>query len=616
MAPVKRRRRRLRGLARVSKHRFVKPVLATMGILVLVWLLWCGWTAGRVYSDLSTAKDQAFVLRAALARGDAPGAQTASGRLSEASEAAAERTNGLTWRALRHLPVVGDDLSGLAEASNALNSIASEGVPPLVESARSLTVGSFAPSDHQFPLELIASLEGGATDSHTVFTNSAQRLRQIDSSGFVSPLRTVFDDLRDQVVDASRILDTAERAARLMPSLLGADGQRDYLFVFQNNAEVRATGGLPGALSLVHAEDGRVDITRQASSGDFGELDRPVVPLSRAEKLLFGSQLGTYFTDANFTPDFPRASLLWQARWKVTFGQDLDGIFVVDPVAMSYLIAATGPIQVDGVTLTADNLVQILENTVYANVTPAAQDEFFKHVAKAAFDVFAAGRGDQVRLVRGLARGISEGRIRIHSFDIADQSVITGTEIAGGLPNRPTTQPQVGVYLNDGTGAKMSYFLDYRVSVTSTSCSADRQHLRGSLRITSDTPGDVAALPEYVTGYAYRLGGFDRGDQIVVADIYAPVGGTLGDFTLDDEDLPRQFIDRYRGRVVVSIGLRLKPGQTRVVDWSIASGQGQLGPAVISVTPGARPENESSVAPSICQSAIRTAVPDGETRRE
>ena len=39
--------------------------------------------------------------------------------------------------------------------------------------------------------------------------------------------------------------------------MLGGDGPRNYLLVFQNNAEIRATGGLPGSWAEVHAEDGK-----------------------------------------------------------------------------------------------------------------------------------------------------------------------------------------------------------------------------------------------------------------------------------------------------------------------------------------------------------------------
>ena len=41
--------------------------------------------------------------------------------------------------------------------------------------------------------------------------------------------------------------------------MAGADGPRDYLLVFQNNAEIRATGGLPGSWARLHAEDGKLE---------------------------------------------------------------------------------------------------------------------------------------------------------------------------------------------------------------------------------------------------------------------------------------------------------------------------------------------------------------------
>ena len=37
----------------------------------------------------------------------------------------------------------------------------------------------------------------------------------------------------------------------------------------------------------------------------------------------------------------------------------------IDPVALSYLLAVTGPVTVDGVTLTADNAVDELLNGTY-----------------------------------------------------------------------------------------------------------------------------------------------------------------------------------------------------------------------------------------------------------
>lgn len=43
-----------------------------------------------------------------------------------------------------------------------------------------------------------------------------------------------------------------------MPSMLGADGPRRYVAVFENTAEARGTGGLPGAFAVLRAERGRL----------------------------------------------------------------------------------------------------------------------------------------------------------------------------------------------------------------------------------------------------------------------------------------------------------------------------------------------------------------------
>ena len=70
--------------------------------------------------------------------------------------------------------------------------------------------------------------------------------------------------------------------------MVGADGPRDYLLVFQNNAEIRATGGLPGAWARVHAQDGKLTIVEQGAGGDFGERATPVLALSKPERAVYG----------------------------------------------------------------------------------------------------------------------------------------------------------------------------------------------------------------------------------------------------------------------------------------------------------------------------------------
>ena len=274
MSPVRRRRRR--GV-RPTLRRWTAPfrarlrtrpvVLGIVGVvgLGLLALIWCGWTAYRVYSDLNEARDQAQIIEASLARGDIAGAQLANREFQELTEAAAGRTDGWVWSAFEVVPIFGDDAEGLATVSDVLSDLAESGIPPVLDSASQLNAGSFAPTDHQFPLDRIAALEAPAAQSSAVFVDAAERLGRIDSDGFTGPLANELDVLRDEVeLDLGDARDgrPGRSADARAPRRRAAPATTCY--VFQNNAEVRATGGLPGNMSLIHAEDGRVEITRQA----------------------------------------------------------------------------------------------------------------------------------------------------------------------------------------------------------------------------------------------------------------------------------------------------------------------------------------------------------------
>lgn len=593
------RRRRRRGARR--RRRILIGAGITAAVLTLAGV-WFAWVAQQVYSDLRDAERDARVLTDAIGEGDAERAREVLRDFQSSSRSAADRTDSVTWSVFEKVPFFGDDAQALSAVSEVLSNLGTEGVEPLVDSAEKISARAYAPKGGQFPLEAIAALEEPATRSHAAFEAASQELAGHDSENFVGPLAEAFDGLRLQVDAAEVALDTAARASRLMPAFLGADGDRDYLYVFQNNAEVRSTGGLPGNVSLVSASNGQVEITRQASGAQFGEADEPVLPLTDEERSIYGRQLGTYFLDANFTPDFPRASELWRARWEQAFDDDIDGVFSVDPVTLSYLLEATGPVTVNGVQLDTTNVVRVVESLVYLNVTdPLQQDAFLNAVAKTVFDTFAGGAGDPVRVIRALYRGVAEGRVRIHSFTETDQAQVAGTEIAGELPVESGRNPHVGVYLNDATGSKMSYYLQYAVDVAAVSCADDRQSLRGRMVITSDTPPDPEKLPETVTGFDEIRDPFiKRGQQFVVADVFAPIDGEVSNVEVDGELLDPPVIDRLNGRDLVSLAFLFEPGETHRVTWDMTTGADQGGDTIVSVTPGALPENESSVVPSAC----------------
>ena len=85
----------------------------------------------------------------------------------------------------------------------------------------------------------------------------------------------------------------------------------------------------------------------------------------------------------------------------------------LDPVAMSYLLEGTGPVQVGDVTLTSDNLVDELLSRPYRELEPAAQDELFQQAARAIFEASTGKLASPMRFVEGLERAAREGRLLV-----------------------------------------------------------------------------------------------------------------------------------------------------------------------------------------------------------
>jgi hypothetical protein len=565
-------------------------------LLLICGLTWVGWSAWHVNRDLSAAADDASRLQAAVSTGDNRVADDALARLQVHSSGAARRTGGPTWSVLARLPVVGDDARGVRLVSDVLFDLSENGIEPLANTAKDLE--SLLPRNGKVSIDAVTSLQTPVASGARAFSVADDRLEAQDSSGFVEPLRTKYQDLASRVSDAASALDSASTALQVVPGMLGEAGTRNYLLVFQNNAEIRATGGLPGAISLVRADHGKVEMTRQLAANAIPEASTSALPLDPAERMIYGRQLGTYFLDANFTPDFPRTAALMKARWEQLYDERIDGVLSIDPVALSYLLAATGPVTVGDIQLTSENAVDELLHEVYLRYpNPADQDAWFREVARAVFDRVSSGAESPQALIKALARGANEHRLYVTSFEEDEQSTLSGTQVAGEIVTDPTAPPQVGVYLNDATGAKMSYYLRYHVQVRTSGCTNGRQGLDGKLEMTSAAPLDAASLPAYVTG-AGRFG-TDPGSQLVLVRLYGPVGGSLTGLKLDKRVVTPDVVDA-EGRPVVTVPVLLKPEDSLDLTWEMTTGLNQSRATRVSVTPSVVAGDSSSVAPSSC----------------
>ncbi|MEC9053405.1 MAG: DUF4012 domain-containing protein [Actinomycetota bacterium] len=557
-------------------------IVGGLGLLV-------GWRAVQVNDSLQQAVRDAEDLQTALESGEQADIDEALTALQTSAGESADLTGGPVWTLATWVPYLGDDASGVRTASRVVSDLAADGIGPLAETATELD--RLLPKDGRVDTAAVQDLQDPVAIAAESLSRASEDLQAEDSSRFVDRFRMEYRELTALVTDAAQAMDSAKVTVDLLPEVLGAEDRRNYLLVFQNNAEIRSTGGLPGAMSIISTEDGRISLGRQDSANRFGERATPVLPLTKDEKAVFTEKLGTYMLDANFTPDWPRAAELIRARWEEVHPERLDGVLTVDTVAVSYLLGVTGPVQVGDYTLTADNAVDTLLNQVYIDFpAPADQDAFFRLVAKTVFEKIASGEvGKPRELLRALVRAGDEGRVAVHLTDEAEQETIAVRRVAGSTRDADGVAQGLDILLQDATASKMSYYLDYRTRAAVTACTAETARVRVTTTLVSNPPDNPASLPRYITGGANT--GTEPGEQLVQVRLLTPSEGRIRGFTIRGKKYgPRSLY--LEDRQVSTAYLLLEPDQPADVVWIVDVPR--RGEIPVRVTPGIDPRDYSS----------------------
>lgn len=503
----------------------LRIVLAVVLLLILA-VAWVGVRGVLAKGHLERAVADVSTLRSQLSNGDTSGAQGTAAKLEDDASAARSLTSDPIWATSEYIPFFGTNLRAVRQVAGIVDDVATGAIAPVSGVVGELGLDSFTPKDGKVGLEPLKRAQAPVQQAATTISKASKDAAAIDVSGTLSPVTSAVNQLRNALQSVEGQVDVANRVVQLAPAMLGADGDRQYLLLFQNNAELRAGGGIPGAVALLNVNDGSVALGDQRSGQSFGPYPESVLPLDDGTKGLYGEITGQYMQDVTLTPRFDVSGKLAQAMWQRETGQRINGVIAIDPVTLGYLLQATGPVQLaTGDTLTSDNAVKLLLSDAYAKYSdPKVQDAFFASAASAVFEKVSSGGFDAKQFVAALTQSAGEGRLRLWSADGAEEELIDGTAVSGALPTADEEARQFGVYLNDGTGSKMDYYLKKTVSVGSSVCRQDGLPTSAvEVTITNTAPADAAtSLPRYVTGGGAF--GTEPGKIKTLIAVYAPKG--------------------------------------------------------------------------------------------
>lgn len=493
-------------------------------LLIVFAVAWIGVRGLLARDHLERAVSDVSTLRSQLESGHGSAALSTSRSLEGEADAARRLTGDPVWSAAQLVPFIGPNLRAVRGIAVIVDDVAHDAVVPATRALGAVNEGALTPKSGAIDVSSIKAAQPSVAAATTSLASAARDADAIDTRQTVSVVTDAVGHLRSVLNDVSARADAANRVITLAPEMLGGAGEKHYLVLFQNNAELRAGGGNPGALAYVSVDAGKITLGQQASTAQFPGWAAPVLPLSEDTKGLYGAITGQYMQDVTLTPRFDVSAALAREMWKQKFGSEVDGVVAVDPVTLGYVLRATGPVQLPtGEVLSSDNAAQLLLSEAYSKYpVPAEQDAFFSSAASAVFSRVAAGSFDAKSFIGALTTAADEGRVRVWSANPAERSELAGTAVADQLPESGSGAQRFGVFLNDATGAKMDYYLQKRVSVGSQVCRRDgRPTWVVSVTLTNTAPADAGStLPPYVTGNADF--GVTPGDVRTNVAIYAP----------------------------------------------------------------------------------------------
>ena len=580
------------------------------------FLLLLAWDLYSIRSELSAGQQALDDLTL-----DAAGSQGLTGLANDAKahlDAADGRARtSLPLRFLSLLPGSGDQVRGLRDLTGVTARLGETGA----DAAQAIDVRLDEAGE---PAGRVALLDEAIHQLERL----AATLDDLDlaaTDGLAGPLGRAHDDLEDTIVRARD--KVAEAHELIVPIRDMLEGPSTYFLLAANNAEMAGGAGLALSAGLLTFDRGDIQLGDVvAASGlrlpDGVELPGDLLQIYRP------TGIGVDFRSTTRSPNLPAMGPVVDAMLAPYLELDpdvgqLDGVIVVDAVALEDVMRLTGSVEVDGETIEADSVLADVLNENY-KLFETAEDKpervsYQGDIASAVFESLTE-RDVPAALLADTLLTSSKGRhVMLWSKDPDVQAVWEELLVAGELPAEGLM-----ICFQNYAANKLDWYLEPEAALdVSLLPSGD---YRARLTMTMDVPSraDLADASPYILGPSpdtqgtfltvhlpraaydittpdrggFRTKGIDGPLQVRTFLTDVPLGSTLSRTV--EFSLPREV-----SALVLLPSARVEPLSLRVDDAVTVTDQVATGISWLAAGP---PTKASNAAPLPAVLLVRTSL--------
>lgn len=277
-------------------------------------------------------------------------------------------------------------------------------------------------------IDIFLTLSGHVEKAKINLDNAQRYIEKVKIEDLPAEYQERFRKIKKALPITISLMDSFEQHSAIFLELLGHNGPRKYLLVFQNNQEMRATGGFIGSYGILHISNG--EVKKMMIDGIFnpdGQFKDDIVPPRPLQKITAG--WSTH--DANWFPHFPKTAQKLSSFYEKTGGPTVDGIMTMTPTVMEKMLSVTGPIEMEefGVVVDSENFIRTTQYEVEIDYDKEENNpkKFLADLAPKIFErLFGiSDPKDASKVIAVLVDALEEKHILLHSFEEEVQDVIS-----------------------------------------------------------------------------------------------------------------------------------------------------------------------------------------------
>jgi hypothetical protein len=228
-----------------------------------------------------------------------------------------------------------------------------------------------------------------------------------------------FSDLTEKI---DPLINFAANTLSVWPDVLGFNGQKTYLILFQNNMELRPGGGFIGSYGLLTLDKGKVaNFSIHDIYDADGQLKGHVEPPFAIRRYL--PSVNLYMRDSNFDVDYINDAGIAARFLNIEENQQVNGVIGVDVSFVRNILSAMGQVYVPEYSENVDagNLFQLTESQSEKNFFPGSTQK--KDFLQALFSAMQENLVNNKNLsYLSLAKALGDSIVQKHILFAFDNS--------------------------------------------------------------------------------------------------------------------------------------------------------------------------------------------------